>query len=192
VQGRTVDSRTIVLVAVLALLAAALGAYCGGLWPRRELDRGAAVSDGVLSSSSKSEIDRPTAPYTSRIRSMVASLELSEAEKAAVDSTVAEKTAAREALYRQAFALFQLAIDAEVSEERLAEAIGSYHAAKHDFERRIGEIDADLAGKLSPRSRARLLSTGILDNGLGFMAGSPLPAARPADSGSSGRRGSQR
>src|SRR5262249_11068697 len=90
-------------------------------------------------------------------------------EQKAIDQAIDRKFAAQMALKDHVVELFEVAMDPDAPEERLAKAMDDYLESKRRYEERIREIDQGLAKSASVRTRARMLSAGILDNGLGFL-----------------------
>lgn len=115
---------------------------------------------------------------TPRAQGMARSLLLPPAERVAVDEAIREKASARRSLLRRALSLSRHARDEARSEQELARTVAEYERARAAFRQEIARIDARLARHVSLRSRVRLLASGVLDNGLGFMAGEPLSADR--------------
>lgn len=130
--------------------------------------------------SSKTQFPSPL-DFTPKIAQlampMVRSLQLPEAEQKAVDEAIQKKVAAREMLQRKVFSLYELAVNERAAEAELAQAVNEYLEAKKNFQQAIQKADDELVASVSTRTKARLIASGIIDNGLGFMAGKPLSTA---------------
>jgi hypothetical protein len=112
---------------------------------------------------------------------------LSGAEQKAVDDAVGEKTAARKALMEHSLKLFQAAMDPDTSDQEIGKAYDEFVAAKAQMDRHFRKIDEALVKRVSLRTRAKLMTAGILESGLGFRPSGGL-AAMP---GVQARRGIQ-
>jgi hypothetical protein len=163
---------------VFLVIGLGLGLLAGG----RPLGRDGA--DAAPTTASKRSLPPPGSGqllaemHQQKTRMMVEALKISEAEKKAIDEAVASKFAAREQLQSQSLRLFQVAIDLRATDDELGHAVEAYAVAKDRFQLRIREIDEELVKRISVRTRAKIITTGTLDNGLGFMAGSrsmPMP-----------------
>jgi hypothetical protein len=122
--------------------------------------------------------------YLDRTRKTIEALKIPDAEQKAIDAAVEGKFAAREQLQKQSLWLYQVAVDLESSDEALDRAIKDYLEAKDRFQRRIRKIDDDLVKRVSLRTRAKIITTGALDNGLGFLSSKlPVPPGLPASGG---------
>lgn len=117
--------------------------------------------------------------FAPRAQGMIRSLRLSAPEQAAVDRAIRQKVLARETLTRLSTQLYRSALEESTAESQLSLRVDEYGRARQAFQQRVREIDAELERQVSTRTRARLYATGVLDNGLGFMAGQPLQAAGP-------------
>jgi hypothetical protein len=96
--------------------------------------------------------------------------EVSPEEQKAIDQAIDRKFAARTTLKDHIMELFKVAMDPDASEEQLSKAIGDYRQSKKRYDERIRQVEQELTKNASVRTKARMLSAGILDNGLGFMA----------------------
>jgi hypothetical protein len=122
--------------------------------------------------------------YLEQTRKATEALKIPDAEQKAIDAAIEAKFAARQELQNQSLLLYRVAVDLESSEEQLDRAVKDFLAAKDRFQRRFREIDDELVKRISLRTRAKMLTTGTLDNGLGFLATrSPLASSLPAAGG---------
>ena len=122
-------------------------------------------------------------------------LELAEDEQAYVNEALARKMDARQLLQSELLALLTRALDRQATDEELLEAIADVERVRQQVTERVKEIDVDLNQRVPLRARARMLASGMLDNGLGLMSGAaprgegPSMADGPAGGMGPGRRG---
>jgi hypothetical protein len=107
--------------------------------------------------------------------------EVNPEEQRAIDQAIDRKFAVRTALKDHVMELFEVAMDPDATDERLSKAMDDYREFKKRYDERIREIDQGLTKNASVRTRARMLSAGILDNGLGVMV-----SARGANASTTG------
>jgi hypothetical protein len=87
-------------------------------------------------------------------------------------------------LQAESLRLYRVAVDPDSDDAALDRAVKGFLAAKDRFQRRFREIDDELVKRISPRTRAKMLTTGTLENGLGFLATkSPIAPGPPAAGG---------
>jgi hypothetical protein len=110
---------------------------------------------------------------------------LTDAEKTAAKKALTAKARAREALTQQLTKLRRTANQAKPTDKDLRAALAAYGAALTQYHKQVAATDAALVKQLSTRSRARCISLGILDNGLGMMG-------RMGGGGQSGPGGARR
>jgi hypothetical protein len=116
--------------------------------------------------------------YQEGTRKRIEGLKIHEAEQKAIDAAIEKKFAAREQLQKQSLLLYQVAVEPQSTEDVLNRAVNDYLAVKDAFQRRIREIDDELVKRISARTRAKIMTTGTLDNGLGFLSSNPLLASK--------------
>jgi hypothetical protein len=109
--------------------------------------------------------------------------EVSSEEQKAIDQAIDRKFAARTTLKDHMMELFEVAMDPDASEEQLSKAMDDYRQSKKRYDERIRQIEQELTKNASARTKARMLSAGILDNGLGFMANARGANASPTGRG---------
>jgi len=102
-----------------------------------------------------------------RMKTQLAAYDLSADETAAAGKNMEAKFKARQALMEELGKLRQLAEDPQATTEQLTAATTAYTKAMAKYRATVQSEDSALAKKLTPRSTARLLAAGILDNGLG-------------------------
>jgi hypothetical protein len=116
--------------------------------------------------------------YQEKTRKRIEALKIPEAEQKAIDAAIEKKFAAREPLQKQSLLLYQVAVEPQSTDDELDRAVNDYLAMKDRFQRRIREIDEELVKRISARTRAKIMTTGALDNGLGFLSSNPLLASK--------------
>jgi hypothetical protein len=95
-------------------------------------------------------------------------------EKSAATTAIKAKDKARQALADQLTSLRRAANRSHPTDKELTEALAAYRSAMARYRREVASQDAALVKQLSLRGQARLLSLGVLDNGLGgFGPGGP-------------------
>ena len=104
-------------------------------------------------------------------RRIAATLEFASEERQIIDKALERKIEARAAVMQQLMHLHRLLQATTTTDRQLEEAIATLLEKKGDLLRELERIDQQLSTAVSVRVRARLLTTGILDNGLGMMAG---------------------
>jgi hypothetical protein len=73
-------------------------------------------------------------------------------------------------------ALKRVVDDERSTDSDVAEAVAHLLTVKEEMQEALNNIDASLGVELSQRAKARSLVTGIIDNGLGILAGKIDPA----------------
>lgn len=132
-----------------------------------------------------------------RVRLALEGMGLSETELAAAQKTAEAKIRARVTLQQALEKLRQVADDPEATDAQLTAAIQEYNRALETYRTTVQNEDRALVKQLSPRSQAKLLAAGALENGLGLGrprqaggrragaggggAGAPPPPAPPQD-----------
>jgi hypothetical protein len=116
--------------------------------------------------------------YLERTRKRIEALKIPADEQKAIDAAIEEKFAARQQLERASLLLYQVAVELESTEDELKRALNDFLTARDRFQRRIREIDDALVQRVSTRTRAKITTTGHLDNGLGFLGPNPLVASK--------------
>ena len=102
-----------------------------------------------------------------RMKTQLAAYDLSADETVAAGKNMEAKFKARQALMEELGKLRQLSEDPQATNEQLTAATAAYTKAMAKYRATVQSEDSALAKKLTPRSTARLLAAGILDNGLG-------------------------
>jgi len=102
---------------------------------------------------------------------VAAALEFTAEERKIIDEALEQKVDARAAVMHELNSLHRLLQNAATTDSELDEALAVLFDHKKDLLRRLEKIDQQLSSAVSARVRARLLTTGILDNGLGMLAG---------------------
>jgi hypothetical protein len=115
--------------------------------------------------------------------------QISESERQQIDATVEQKLSARKALLEESQELFHVSMDPASSEDEIQKAADHFLKLRDRFRERFQELDRELASHLTPRTRARMLTAGILDNGLGFLAGRGPAAPPPGPTSAASRPG---
>jgi hypothetical protein len=111
-------------------------------------------------------------------------LKIPDAEQKAIDAAIEAKFPAREELQAESLQLYCVAVDPDADDAALDRAVKGFLEAKDRFQRRFREIDEVLVKRISPRTRAKMLTTGTLENGLGFLGTrSPIAPGPPAAGG---------
>jgi hypothetical protein len=106
-------------------------------------------------------------------------LELTGDEAKRARPLVQAKVEARGRLRTRAMALDELIRSKKFTDAELAHAVAVFEVEISDYRKSAEQIDKELSEKLSPRIRARLLTLGVLETGIGFNFGGPGPAGRP-------------
>jgi hypothetical protein len=114
-----------------------------------------------------------------RVKLALEGMGLSEAELAAAQKTAEAKIRARRTLMDELTKLREAADNPQATEEQLKAAVQAYSKALVAYNTAVQNEDSALLKQLSPRSQAKLLAAGALENGLGL--------GRPRQAG--GRRG---
>jgi hypothetical protein len=172
------------IIGILAVLAIGVGlVLLSGGWPRAIEGRGA--DDAGQTSSSPGIATAPTGSsrhfaemYQERTRKAIEALKIPETEQKAIDAAIEKKFAAREQLQNGSLLLYKVAVEPQSTDDQLDRAVNDYLAMKDRFQRRIREIDEELVKRISARTRAKIMTTGTLDNGLGFLSVNPLVASK--------------
>jgi hypothetical protein len=97
---------------------------------------------------------------------MPADLGLNEQEQAAVQANAEAKMKARQTLRESLTKLRQVAYDDQATAEQISKAIDGYAKDLKIYQEAARDADKALVRKLSPKSRARCLVAGVLDNGM--------------------------
>lgn len=128
-------------------------------------------------------------PTPEQIDQMLAPAGLTDAEHTAAVSIVRSKLNARRELTTALGKLRQVALDQNSSGQQFKQAIDDYNKALAAYRSRVEAEDRGLIKQLSPKSQARCLALGVLDNGLGMMGGRGGGGGRGGPGGGGGRRG---
>ncbi len=102
-----------------------------------------------------------------RMMAQLETLGLSSKESAAAEKSVDAKLKARQALQTEMGKLRQVSENPSATDQQLDEAIGAYTKAMERYRAEVQAQDSALSKELSPKSRAKALVAGLLDNGLG-------------------------
>jgi hypothetical protein len=102
-----------------------------------------------------------------RMKTALLAYDLSKEETDAAGRNMEAKLKARQALMEELTKLRQTGEDPQATEAQLTAATAAYMKALTKYRTTMQSEDSALAKKLTPRSHARLLAAGILDNGLG-------------------------
>jgi hypothetical protein len=167
---------------VFLVIGLCLGLLAGGrlraIDGRNAEDAGQPVSRGPYTAAVAGSSRYLAEMYQERTRKRIETLKIPEAEQEAIDAAVEKKFAAREPLQKQSLLLYQVAVEPQSTDEELDLAVNNYLAVKDRFQRRIIAIDEELVKRISARTRAKIMTTGTLDNGLGFLSSNPLLASK--------------
>jgi hypothetical protein len=109
-------------------------------------------------------------------RQIVAESRFSEQEQAKISDAIARKITLRAVLVQEIAELKRAVDDEQSTDQDIAEAVDRLLKARQVVEDELSSIDASLGADLSGRAKARALVTGIVDNGLGILAGKIDPA----------------
>jgi len=123
----------------------------------------------------------PGAIDPERMKMALAAIGLSPEEAAAAGKSLEVKMKARQALTEELGKLRQVADDQQATNEQLTAATTAYTKALAKYRMTVESEDSAFAKQLSPRSYARSLVAGLVDNGLG--------AGRPRMGGGGGGHG---
>lgn len=110
-------------------------------------------------------------PTPEQIDQMLAPAGLTDTERTAAVSIVRSKLNARRELTAALGQLRRVAFDQNASGQQFKQAIDDYSQALATYRSRVEAEDRGLVKQLSPKSQARCLALGVLDNGLGMIAG---------------------
>src|SRR5262249_24181766 len=110
-----------------------------------------------------------TAQMNSMMQRITASLPLTDAEKQLVDAAVSRKLEARTGLEERRSVLAEMVVSTLWNDEQLLSAIDDVLILKERVKKQVDEIDNELVASVSPRARALLYATGIVDNGLPLL-----------------------
>ncbi len=128
----------------------------------------------------------PRGGRTGGMAAMLGQMGVTPAEQTAVEEAMRKKQAAFEKLRGDMEKLQQLAERPDASPAELQRAVSGYLAARDRTLRQASDVDRGLMRKLSPRTQAKMLGMGVLDNGFGRGMG--MMGGRHAG-GSGGIRG---
>ena len=111
----------------------------------------------------------PGAPGTEmeRIKLQLEPMGLNAEERKAAEKGLEAKLKARQVLQEDLMKLRRVAEDTEATGEQLTAVVTAYNKALAKYRAVVETEDTALAKQLTPRSHARLLAAGLLDNGLG-------------------------
>ncbi|HUT74736.1 MAG TPA: hypothetical protein VM221_07870 [Armatimonadota bacterium] len=171
-----------VLYMVQARMAVAATPPAGAVMVAQAPGGGAGGGPGGWGQMSEAERAKMREQMTAR---MLDQAGLTDAEKTAAKKALTAKARAREALTQELTKLRRTANQAKPTDKDLRAALAAYGAALTQYRKQVAATDAALVKQLSTRSRARCMSLGILDNGLGMMG-------RMGGGGQSGPGGARR
>ena len=116
-------------------------------------------------------LEEQTKKMIERSKRSTGMLELAEDDQAYVNEALARKMDARQLLQSELLALLTRALDRHTTDDELQEAISDVERVRQEVTERATEIDVDLNQRVPLRARARMLASGMLENGLGLMSG---------------------
>jgi hypothetical protein len=112
-----------------------------------------------------------------------------EVDQGKLDDAVAKKIAVRKELMEHSSELFLAAMDPGSSDDQISKLLDKFRAARKSAESELRKIDDELTKGMPVRTHARLLTSGVLENGLGFKGGRALStSARQQASRTQGMR----
>jgi hypothetical protein len=167
------------------LIAAILAIACAGFWLSRDPTRRAGEesnesgSSGPMSQGPPPTTGAPSMSHRQMLKRATQIPDVTPEEQAAIDRAVEQKFVAVGRLRGKSVELLKTAMNPEASDSQVLRAIEDYGLVRATYERSVVSIDAALGDAVSVRTRARLLSGGFLENGLGFLSSRPPTPVRP-------------
>jgi hypothetical protein len=160
------------IVAIVALACFALSLRRDARWETREAPS-KFPSNGLTNQGPPVTPGGPAMSPKQMVKQVTQLSDITAEEQTAIDRAIEQKLAAMGKLKEQCVELLRTAVSQTAQEAEIARAIDHYRLVRAAYDRSVEQIDATLVDSVSVRTRARILSGGILENGLGFLSSRP-------------------